>query len=179
MSPPVGADKVALKDGDRVLWYYANFGPTGGPPTLFVKASKKGCYVAQAFDDAGKAATVSGLVVHSARSGRSRRSRTSTSVRAAPGRARARDGHRRRPLERGEVRRALLLLLALTVTGCGGAREHGSATLWVTRDRGAEVVYSGTVPAGLTAMQALDRKLDITTRYGGRFVQSINDVEAR
>ncbi len=75
------------------------------------------------------------------------------------------------------MRRALLLLLALTVTGCGGAREHGSATLWVTRDRGAEVVYSGTVPAGLTAMQALDRKLDITTRYGGRFVQSINDVE--
>ncbi len=64
VSPPVGADKVALKDGDRVLWYYATFGPTGGPPTLFVKASKKGCYVAQAFDDAGKAATVSGLVVH-------------------------------------------------------------------------------------------------------------------
>ena len=64
VSPPVGADKVTLKDGDRVLWYYATFGPTGGPPTLFVKASKKGCYVAQAFDDAGKAVTVSGLVVH-------------------------------------------------------------------------------------------------------------------
>jgi hypothetical protein len=64
VSPPVGADKVVLKDGDRVLWYYATFGPTGGPPTLSVKASKKGCYVAQAFDDNGKAATVSGLVFH-------------------------------------------------------------------------------------------------------------------
>ena len=75
------------------------------------------------------------------------------------------------------MRRGLLLLLALAVTGCGGVREHGSATLWVTRDRGAHVLYSGTVPAGLTAMQALDRKLDITTRYGGRFVQSIDGVE--
>jgi hypothetical protein len=63
-SPPVGADKVVLKDGDRVLWYYATFGPQGGPPTLSVKASKKGCYVAQAFDDNGKAATASGLVFH-------------------------------------------------------------------------------------------------------------------
>ena len=65
VSPPVGADKVVLKDGDRVLWYYATFGPQGGPPTLFVKPSaKKGCYTAQAFDDNGKAATVSGLVFH-------------------------------------------------------------------------------------------------------------------
>ena len=65
VSPPVGADKVVLKDGDRVLWYYATFGPQGGPPTLFVKPSaKKGCYTAQAFDDNGKAATVAGLVFH-------------------------------------------------------------------------------------------------------------------
>ena len=65
VSPPVGADKVVLKDGDRVLWYYATFGAQGGPPTLSLKtSSKKGCYVAQAFDDNGKAATVSGLVFH-------------------------------------------------------------------------------------------------------------------
>jgi hypothetical protein len=63
-SPPVGADKVTLKDGDRVLWYYADFGPTGGPPTLFVKAGAKRCYTASAFDDNGKAATVSGLTWH-------------------------------------------------------------------------------------------------------------------
>jgi len=75
------------------------------------------------------------------------------------------------------VRRVALLLLALVAAGCGGAREHGTATLWVTRDRGAHVLYAGTVPAGLTAMQALDRKRDITTRYGGRFVQSIDGID--
>jgi hypothetical protein len=64
-SPPVGADKVPLKDGDRVLWYYAEFGQTGGPPTLSVKAAtKKGCYTATAFDDNGKPVVVSGLVWH-------------------------------------------------------------------------------------------------------------------
>ena len=75
------------------------------------------------------------------------------------------------------MRLAVVLLLAFAVTGCGGEREHGTATLWVTKDRGAHLVYSGTVPAGLTAMQALDRKLDITTRYGGRFVQSIGGLQ--
>ncbi|MBA2569014.1 MAG: DUF4430 domain-containing protein [Actinobacteria bacterium] len=33
------------------------------------------------------------------------------------------------------------------------------------------------VPAGLTAMQALDREADIETRYGGRFVESIEGLE--
>jgi hypothetical protein len=65
VSPPVGADKVQLKDGDRVLWYYADFGPTGGPPTLFVKeATKKGCYSATAFDDNGKSVAATGLTWH-------------------------------------------------------------------------------------------------------------------
>ncbi|HEX4526472.1 MAG TPA: DUF4430 domain-containing protein [Gaiellaceae bacterium] len=64
VSPPVGADQVQLKDGDHVLWYYATFGPTGGPPTLDVKASTKGCYTATAFDDNGKATTVSALTWH-------------------------------------------------------------------------------------------------------------------
>lgn len=63
-SPPVGADKVQLADGDHVLWYYADFGPTGGPPTLSVKPAGKGCYTVHAFDDNGGSATVSGLLVH-------------------------------------------------------------------------------------------------------------------
>ena len=75
------------------------------------------------------------------------------------------------------MRRAVPLLLALVVAGCGGVREHGTATLWVTRDRGTHVLYTGRVPAGLNAMQALDRKLAITTRYGGRYLQSVNGLE--
>jgi hypothetical protein len=63
-SPPVGADQVQLKDGDRVLWYYADFGPTGGPPTLRVVAAAKGCYSATAYDDTGKATSVTGLEWH-------------------------------------------------------------------------------------------------------------------
>jgi len=70
----------------------------------------------------------------------------------------------------------LALLLAVTVlTGCGGG-ESGHATLWVTRDQGAHVLLQRQVPAGLTAMQALDRVTDITTRYSGRYVQSINGI---
>jgi hypothetical protein len=72
----------------------------------------------------------------------------------------------------------LALALALVLAGCGGdARGAGTATLWVTRDRGAHVLYEGEVPAGLTAMQALDRRLDVDTRYGGRFVQAIDGIE--
>jgi hypothetical protein len=64
VSPPVGADQVQLADGDTVLWYYADFGPTGGPPTLQVKAATNGCYTATAFDDTGKSTTVTGLTWH-------------------------------------------------------------------------------------------------------------------
>jgi Domain of unknown function (DUF4430) len=64
-SPPVGADKVTLADNDTVLWYYATFGATGGPPTLQVKpATKAGCYSATAYDDNGKSTAVSGLTWH-------------------------------------------------------------------------------------------------------------------
>jgi Domain of unknown function (DUF4430) len=64
VSPPVGADQVTLKDGDRVLWYYASFGPTGGPPTLDLHASAAGCYTAIAQDDNGKPVAVLDLVLH-------------------------------------------------------------------------------------------------------------------
>ena len=54
ISPPVGADKVALKDGDTVLWYWATFGSTGGPPTLELRRLPGNCYLVEAVDDAGK-----------------------------------------------------------------------------------------------------------------------------
>jgi Domain of unknown function (DUF4430) len=70
------------------------------------------------------------------------------------------------------------LLAVLALAGCGEERTgSGTASLWVTRDRGAEVIHTGTVPAGISALEAVDRELDVDTRYGGRFVQSIEGVE--
>lgn len=75
------------------------------------------------------------------------------------------------------MRATLVLALALALTGCGGGgRGHGTATLWVTRDRGANVLYAGSVPAGLDGIQAVERKLKVTTRYGGRYLQSIDGI---
>ena len=54
VSPPVGADSVVLKDGDVVLWYWATFGPTGGPPTLELRRLPGNCYVVQSVDDQGR-----------------------------------------------------------------------------------------------------------------------------
>ena len=70
---------------------------------------------------------------------------------------------------------AVSALAAALLAGCGSG-GGGRATLWVTRDRGHEVLVVKSVPAGLTAMQALDRGAKITTRYGGRFVQSIQEI---
>ena len=65
VSPPVGADKVTLKDGDRVLWYWATFGPTGGPPTLSLRAGpKRNCYRVLAQDDTGKTKPARGARLH-------------------------------------------------------------------------------------------------------------------
>ena len=68
----------------------------------------------------------------------------------------------------------LALLLVLVVAGCGG--NSGTATLRITRDRGHHVLLVARVPAGLTAMQALERKAKIETSYGGRFVVAINGL---
>ena len=75
-------------------------------------------------------------------------------------------------------RLALLLAAACLLAGCGEeAAGEGSAELWITRDRGSEVVLSTTVPAGISALEALRRKTDVETRYGGRFVQAIDGIE--
>jgi Domain of unknown function (DUF4430) len=72
---------------------------------------------------------------------------------------------------------ALLAALLLLAACSGGGGEEGTATLWVTRDGGTAVLYEAEVPAGVTALQALDREAEVDTRYGGRFVQAIDGVE--
>jgi Domain of unknown function (DUF4430) len=62
-SPPVGADKVVLSQGDRVLWYWAEFGPTGGPKTLLLQRRPKGCYRVLAQDDSGKSTLAQAAVL--------------------------------------------------------------------------------------------------------------------
>ena len=63
VSPPVGADKVVLADGDVVLWYYATFGPTGGPPTLELQRLPANCYLVQSVNDSGKRTRAAGATL--------------------------------------------------------------------------------------------------------------------
>jgi hypothetical protein len=67
-------------------------------------------------------------------------------------------------------------LAAASLAGCGSTHTGGSATLWITRDRGQDVVLTKKVKAGQTAMQALQQAANVKTSYGGRFVQSIDGV---
>ena len=83
---------------------------------------------------------------------------------------------------RGTAVAIALLGAALAAAGCGlgPGSEVGDVRLTVTRDYGAEPVLEkpvGGVTESDTVMRALDRSADITTRYGGRFVQSIEGVE--
>jgi uncharacterized protein DUF4430 len=74
-------------------------------------------------------------------------------------------------------RAAALLVAAAVVAGCGAGETTGTASVWVSRERGEKVVLVRQIPAGLTAMQALRRVADVKTRFGGRFVQAINGIE--
>jgi hypothetical protein len=77
------------------------------------------------------------------------------------------------------VRRlALGGLLAVALAGCGSTTDRaGSATIWVTRDRGARVLHAERVPAGESAMQALDRVASVKTRFGGRYVRAVDGFD--
>jgi hypothetical protein len=78
------------------------------------------------------------------------------------------------------IRRALsALFVSVLLAGCGGSAggEEGTAQLWVTRDRGAELLLEAEVEAGQTLMRALAAEADVETRYGGRYIQSVNGVE--
>jgi len=71
--------------------------------------------------------------------------------------------------------------LAVALAGCGSSNSSpsGSATLWVTRDRGAEVLHVAKVPAGDSVAQALQRVAEVKTRFGGRYVRGVDGVEER
>ena len=73
--------------------------------------------------------------------------------------------------------------LAPAATGCGfgegGEKKGGAATLRVTRDFGHTSLGSvrlDKVHEGDTVMRMLRSKFDVTTRFGGRFVQSIDGL---
>ena len=76
-------------------------------------------------------------------------------------------------------RAALAALFAVALAGCGSSSTSGAgqATVWVTRDRGAVVLHDAKVPAGVSAMQALDRVASVKTRFGGRYVRGVDGVE--
>jgi hypothetical protein len=79
----------------------------------------------------------------------------------------------------------LAFALALVLAACGtegrapqaGGGGGGDAQLWVTQNHGMEVVLDASVPSGISAIAALDRETDVKTRYGGRFIQSVNGIE--
>jgi hypothetical protein len=77
------------------------------------------------------------------------------------------------------VRRvALLVAVAAVAAGCGSGSGSGSgrATVWITRDRGSQVLHVARVPAGLTAMQAVSRVAKVESRYGGRYVRAVDGL---
>jgi len=74
------------------------------------------------------------------------------------------------------VRPASLLCLVVLLAGCGSQTKSGLAVVWVTRDRGAQVLHVAKVPAGLSAIQGLERVAKVKTRYGGRYVRSVDGV---
>jgi hypothetical protein len=81
----------------------------------------------------------------------------------------------------GYLAAAIALAGALTAAGCGlgAGASVGDATLSVTRDYGAKPLLRSQlydVKESDTVLRTLDRSTDITTRYGGGFVQSINGI---
>ncbi len=61
------------------------------------------------------------------------------------------------------------------VAACGSSGER-DATLWVTQNRGATVLLEGDIPSGRSAMRALASEADVETSYGGRFVDSVEEI---
>jgi hypothetical protein len=75
---------------------------------------------------------------------------------------------------------AALALCATAVAGCGigPGKDEGDVDLTVSRDYGGKVMLQKTdsIRESDTVLRVLDRNADISTRYGGGFVQSIDGL---
>jgi Domain of unknown function (DUF4430) len=63
VSAPVGADKVVVREGQTVVWYWATFTEQGGPPTLFLSRTRRNCYAVVAQNDQGRPQLAAGAVL--------------------------------------------------------------------------------------------------------------------
>ena len=161
--PPVGADTYQLEEGDDVLWYWATFGPTGRRRSIL-----SGCAAAASVRSRTTTpATAPGRGTSSSCGTAAGRSWRSPGYRSPEGRGDAPGDEawvvRLQPSELGPVGRVALegVLRALRrprprrvpggedgSAGAAQAAADGGATLWVTRETGAEVVVTAQVPAG-------------------------------
>ena len=75
---------------------------------------------------------------------------------------------------------AALVLCAAAAAGCGlgPGKDQGDVSLTVTRDYGSKVLLqkSDSINESDTVFRVLDRNADMSTRYGGGFVQSIDGL---
>ncbi len=83
-------------------------------------------------------------------------------------------------MRRIRILAAALALGATAVAGCGlgPGKSTGDVDLTVTRDYGSKVLAQkqDSIHESDTVLRVLDRSADITTRYGGGFVQSIDGL---
>ena len=81
---------------------------------------------------------------------------------------------------RPRILAAALASCAAAVAGCGlgPGQDEGEVSLAVTRDYGTKVMVekSDSIRESDTVLRLLDRNADITTRYGGGFIQSIDGL---
>ena len=63
VSPDVGAAQYTLKEGDRLLWYWARFSGPTTTPTLRLERQRSGCYRVTTEDSKGARAAATGAVL--------------------------------------------------------------------------------------------------------------------
>ena len=81
-----------------------------------------------------------------------------------------------------DSRNCILILALLCACGCGQAASAPPpgprvASIWVTRDYGKTLLRASRATPGQEAIKALERTADVSTAYGGRFVQGIDGLK--